>query len=60
MRQIFKILAWTLSGLFALIGLLGLGVYVIVTSDCSYSERDARRRLTTVAEQWRELFEHVR
>ena len=33
MRQIFKILAWTLSGLFALIGLLGLGVYVFVTSD---------------------------
>ncbi len=28
-------------------------------SGCS-SEREARSRLTTVAEQWRELFEHVR
>jgi hypothetical protein len=36
------------------------GVAELMRWSGSYSERDARRRLTTVAEQWRELFEHVR
>ena len=33
MRQITKILAWTLGGLFVLIGLLGVGAYAFVASD---------------------------
>jgi uncharacterized protein involved in outer membrane biogenesis len=32
-RQILKILAWTLGSLFVLIGLLGIGAYTFVTSD---------------------------
>ena len=36
------------------------GVAELIRRSGSYSEREARRRLTTVAEQWRELFEHVR
>ena len=36
------------------------GVAELIRCSGSYSERDARRRLTTVAEQWRELFEYVR
>jgi hypothetical protein len=36
------------------------GVAELMRWSGSYSEREARRRLTSVAEQWRELFEHVR
>jgi hypothetical protein len=36
------------------------GVAELVRWSGAYSERDARRRLADVAEQWRELFEHVR
>jgi hypothetical protein len=36
------------------------GVAHLMRWSGSYSEQEGRRRLTTVAEQWRELFEHVR
>jgi len=36
------------------------GVAELMRWSGSYSEREARRRLTTVADQWRDLFEHVR
>ena len=36
------------------------GIAELMRWSAFYSEREARRRLTTVAEQWRELFEHVR
>jgi hypothetical protein len=36
------------------------GVAQLMRLSGSYSELEARRRLATVAEQWRELFEHVR
>ena len=32
-RRIFKIIAWTLGGLFVLIALMGVGAYTFVTSD---------------------------
>jgi hypothetical protein len=36
------------------------GVAELVRWSGSYSEPEARRRLADVAQQWRELFEHVR
>jgi hypothetical protein len=36
------------------------GIAELIRRSGSFSEREARRRLTTVAEQWRGLFEHVR
>jgi hypothetical protein len=42
------------------VGLDPEGVAELIRWSGSYSEQEARRRLTTVAEQWRELFEHVR
>jgi DNA gyrase inhibitor GyrI len=36
------------------------GVAELVRWSGAYSELEARRRLADVAQQWRELFEHVR